>query len=123
MRARLGLLAIAALAILLAGIRWLWIPANIATLGGDLRALGLGPEAGQAVIAELAEQQEALVLAFAGIAVIAIAAAWLAIERYVRRPATELTRRARRAAKGDPGPAASPARRSETCGKTCTAGA
>ncbi len=105
----MGLLALAALTILLAGLRWLWIPANIATLGDDLRALGLGPEAGQAVIAEIADQQETLVLAFAGIAVIAIAAAWFAIERYVRGPAAELTRRARRAAEGDPGLAPLPA--------------
>jgi PAS domain S-box-containing protein len=105
----MGLLALAALAVLLAGLRWLWIPANIATLGDDLRALGLGPEAGQAVIAELAEQQGALVLAFAGIAVIAIAAGWFAIERYVRGPAAELTRRVRRATEGDPGFAPFPA--------------
>ena len=105
----MGLLPLAALAILFAGIRWLWIPANIASLRDDLRALGLGPEAGQAVIAEIAGQQDSLVYGFAGIALIAIAAAWFGIERYVRRPATELTRHARRAAQGYPGLAASPA--------------
>jgi PAS domain S-box-containing protein len=108
-RARLGLVALAALAILFAGIRWLWIPANIATLGDDLRALGLGPEAGQAVIAEIADEQETLVLAFAGVAAIVIAAAWFGLERYIRGPAAELARRARRAAQGDPSPAPFPA--------------
>jgi hypothetical protein len=41
--------------------------------------------------------------------VIAIAAAWFAIERYVRGPAAEITRRARRAVESDPGLAPLPA--------------
>ena len=109
MSARVGLLALATLAILLAGIRWLWIPANIATLGDDLHALGLGPEASHALITEIADQQEILVIGFASIAVIAIAAAWFGFERYVRRPAAEIAGRVRRAARGDAGHVAFPA--------------
>ena len=94
-------LGLAAALLIGAAFEALWIPRTRTMIAADLRALGLNPTQGTALVADIRSDQQAMLLAFAVIAAGLVFCGWLIFGRRASLSAQRIAATARRLAGGD----------------------